>query len=68
MTEIKATKCQCEQAKCGHSSLPCMKLATHRVKTPYGIFAMCIDCATNMWNYLSRERHADSAFCKAHDC
>lgn len=52
MTKVKALKCQCEQLKCGHDENPCQKQATHTVKTPYGVFDMCIDCATIMWNYL----------------
>ena len=52
MSESKATLCQCEQLGCGHDENPCQKLATHPVKTPYGHFDMCIDCAVRMWNYL----------------
>lgn len=40
--------CQCENSRCKHGDGLCINHAQLFVKTIFGAFAMCADCANNM--------------------
>lgn len=44
----KVDWCQCEQSDCEHGKWSCTNESLFRVRTIYGYYNMCLDCAASL--------------------